>query len=459
MNKRLKKYMEDKAAIVTEMDSILALDTTTPDQDKRFDELKAQAETLQAKIKKENDLMNARETDMPAIKDVNEETVDEKAVRVPAARERVPATAHRLIHEQAKCFKTEDEQKMAYAWGQQMLAHLGNPRAVQYCRDYGYMPQYAVENESVNTQGGYLVFPEIDRSILKLELAYGSFQANARNVPMASDVMIRDRKTGGLTMYAVGESEAITESTMAWDQIQLIARKWGVLTRITNELSADTIIPIMDQLASDVAWASATKKDLVGFLGTGLSTHHGINGIVTKIQSVNMTGTTVDEGGGVIMGTGNAFSELILSDITKLMGLLPDYARANAKFYCHTAIAANVLDLLKAAAGGNTYNDLQTGKMTRNFMGYPVITNNTMASAEATNALILLFGDLSQAADFGTRQGTTMAVSDSAYVGSQSVFERDQLAVRWTERWDINVHDIGTATAAGPVVMLGMKSS
>jgi len=367
----------------------------------------------------------------------------------------MPATAHRLIHGQAKCFKSEDDQKMAYSWGQQMLAHLGNPRAIQYCRDYGYMPQYAVENEATNTQGGYLVFPEIDRAIIKLELEYGSFQANARNVPMNSDVMLRDRKTGGLTMYAIGESDAITESTMAWDQIQLIARKWGVLTRITNELSADAIIPIMDQLASDVAWASATKKDLVGFLGTGLSTHHGINGIVTKLSALNGT----DEAGGMIVGTGNAYSELILSDITKLMGLLPDYARANAKFYCHTAVASNVLDLLKAAAGGNTYNDLQTGKMTRNFMGYPVVTNNTMASAEASSALILMFGDLSQAADFGVRQGTTMAVSDSAYVGSQSVFERDQLAVRWTERWDINVHDIGTATAAGPVVILAMKAS
>jgi HK97 family phage major capsid protein len=402
--------------------------------------------------------MKARETDMPAIKDGNDEVQTENLQKAQDSKLVIPAEPKRLFTN-AKCFKTEESQKWAYVWGQQVMAMCGNRFAAQYCQDYGYSPWQAVHNEGTNTQGGYLVFPEIDRNIIQLELEYGSFQANARNVPMTTERTVRDRKDSGLTMYAVGESDAGTESTMAWSQVELIARDWMVLTRLTNQLNNDSIVPIMDALGRDVAMASAKKKDDAGFIGDGTSTYHGITGIVKRLQAVNLTGSTVDEGGGVIMATGNAFSEVVLADFTKLIGILPSYAGTNPKFYCHSAVAGGLLDLLKAAATGNSFLDIQNGKPTRTFLGYPVVTNNSMASAEATNALIVLFGDLSLAADFGDRQQTTMAISDSAYVGSQSVFERNQLALRWTERWDINVHDVGTSTVAGPVVMLGMKSS
>ena len=38
-------------------------------------------------------------------------------------------------------------------------------------------------------------------------------------------------------------------------------------------------------------------------------------------------------------------------------------------------------------------------------------------------------------------------------------FEQDEIALRWVERFDINVHDVGTTSAAGPVVALLGKAS
>lgn len=463
MNKRLKKYLEDKATACAEMESILAIEgVMTAENQEKFNDLKASVETLQAKIDKEKELQKFRETDMPTVKDVNQETDDEKSARIDIPKKPPVVSGRRYFN--AMVFKTEETQRWAYIWGQQFMALRGNPFAAQYCKDYGFTPTYVSpsavgQSEGINTEGGYLVLPEIDREIVKLELQYGSFQANARNVPMTSNTKDRDRKTGNLTMYAVGEKVAGTQSNLTWDQLALIAKDWMVLTTLSNQLNNDSIIPIMDELANDVALASAKKKDDTGFVGDGTSTYHGITGIVNKLKAVNMTGTTVDEGGGVIMGTGNAFSEIVLADFTKLIGILPRYAGMNPKFYCHSAVAGGLLDLLKAAATGNSFLDIQNGKPTRTFLGYPVETNNSMASAEATNALIVLFGDLRLAADFGDRQQTTFAISDSATVDSVSVFTTNQLALRWTERWDINVHDVGTSTAAGPVVMLGMKSS
>ena len=68
-----------------------------------------------------------------------------------------------------------------------------------------------------------------------------------------------------------------------------------------------------------------------------------------------------------------------------------------------------------------------------------------------------LFGDLTLAASFGDRRQTTIQISEHATVGGGSVFEQDELAVRGTERFDINVHDTGITGASGesgPIVGL-----
>jgi HK97 family phage major capsid protein len=48
----------------------------------------------------------------------------------------------------------------------------------------------------------------------------------------------------------------------------------------------------------------------------------------------------------------------------------------------------------------------------------------------------------------GTRRGITIATSEHIY------FETDEIGIRGTERFDINVHDIGDTTNAGPIVAL-----
>ena len=59
-----------------------------------------------------------------------------------------------------------------------------------------------------------------------------------------------------------------------------------------------------------------------------------------------------------------------------------------------------------------------------------------------------LFGDIAMAATFGDRRGMTVARS------TEYKFAEDQIAIKATERFDINIHDIGDTTNAGPVVAL-----
>lgn len=85
------------------------------------------------------------------------------------------------------------------------------------------------------------------------------------------------------------------------------------------------------------------------------------------------------------------------------------------------------------------------------FLGYPVqmvnVMNSTTSAQTSTHGLVY-FGDLAMAALFGSRRGVSIAVDSSRY------FELDQLAIRGTQRFDINVHGTGTASVAGPVIQL-----
>jgi HK97 family phage major capsid protein len=114
---------------------------------------------------------------------------------------------------------------------------------------------------------------------------------------------------------------------------------------------------------------------------------------------------------------------------------------------------------LQYAAGGNSKDDLGSGTGAM-FLGYPVRFIQSMPKTDAVSQIACYLGDLSMASMYGDRRQITMSFSDSAYVGSRSVFERDETAIRWTNRFDINVHDVGnqSGTAAsrvpGPIVGL-----
>jgi HK97 family phage major capsid protein len=108
---------------------------------------------------------------------------------------------------------------------------------------------------------------------------------------------------------------------------------------------------------------------------------------------------------------------------------------------------------LANAAGGNTSADITSGPgMT--FLGYPVEVSQVFPSATASGQIPVVFGNFRMAGMLGDRRQETIAFSDTATVGGQSVWERDQIAVKGSQRFDIVIHDFGSGTVAGPIVAL-----
>lgn len=354
-----------------------------------------------------------------------------------------------------KSFKGEKHIERAYRAGMFLLATLSrNQKALEFCQANGLIRAHSGE---LNSTGGFLVPDEFDSTLIDLRIQYGAFRRNANVVPMASDTLIRPRRTGGLTAYFTGGGDAATESTKAWDSVTLVAKKLSVLTKYEMELSDDAAINIADDLASEIAYAFAQKEDNCGFNGDGTSTYGGIVGVCAKLLGLSATRANI---AGLQVASGNAWSEIVIGDIQGVVGKLPQFARlsGNVKFYCSHEFYATVLMRLAQAVGGVTATEIQNG-FGPSFFGVPVEFVEVMPHVEANDAVCLLYGNLSQAAMLGDRRGTTIAMTDS----DSTDFAKAIKAIRGDTRFDINVHDVGnqsgTATLRTPGPIVGLLTA
>ena len=360
---------------------------------------------------------------------------------------------------QVRNFTGADAEVRAYRFGMWALAsplarHFGGvPAGVikiaqEFCRTHGMTLERAHSSKDNNT-GGVLVPVEFSADILDLREKYGVFRRNAYVTGMLSDKKQVLRRKGEIEAYPVGDGQTIPESQMEWDAIGLHAHKIATLAKYESEVSEDSITSFGDELAGEIARAMAKFEDRAGFVGDGTSEFHGIVGAVTKLQSLDAIVANI---AGLVEASGNLWSEITLSDMRKLIALIPDSAdEQNAKWYCSRKFFAEVMLRLSG----------ETILQRKSFLGYPVEITQVMPKKEANSSIPVLFGDLRQAATFGDRRAPTFKVTDS----NRDDFSTDLLTIRGTERIDIVVHGVGNASAvedereAGPIVGLIMQAS
>jgi HK97 family phage major capsid protein len=414
------------------------------------------AEDLEVILAPKKAVEEAEDEEMKAAEDVEEEEEEvapksiapifRKGLRQSAAAS-APSIIRPRMWGSLKNFKDDSNGegvKKAERFGRWLLAQTGHRKSLNWCERNGL--EVKAHTEGVNSAGGFLVPDEFETELITLREEYGVFRRNARTRPMSSDTLRVPRRGSGLTASFVGEATAGTESTQTFESILLVAKKVMVLTTISNELSEDAFVNLADDVAGEIAYALAKKEDECGFNGTGLSSEGGIEGIVTKIEA----GTTGVMYADAALATD--FGDMTLDDIGAMMGLLPAYADTpNAKFYMHKATWHGCFEAALTSTGGTSAREIKDGYRGQpTLFGYPVEFTQVMRSAYSANKIGALFGDLSLAASFGDRRQTEVQISDSAL----NAFEQDELAIRGTERFDINVHDVGDSSAAGPVVGL-----
>ena len=341
--------------------------------------------------------------------------------------------------------KTPEGQMRAYRAGMWLRATLyADANSVDWCRRNGVGIRSALAG-GVNTSGGALVPEELERAIIDLREDFGLFRRVCRVAPMGSDTRNIPRRKGGLTAFFVGENTEGTESDASWDNVQLMAKKLMVLTRMSSEISEDAVIDLADQMAEEIAYALAVKEDNVGFVGTGIGSDGGIVGVLVKaINGLHEKAKVA------AAATHDQLSEIDATDLISLMSVLPRFAKRGAAWYCSPTAQELVFNAIKIAGGGTTRDMLADADVPR-FLGFPIQVTDVMAddaAATFNGQVMVAFGNLRQAATLGDRRGIRVALSSERY------WSEDQIGIKGTERFDINVHDLGSNTEKSPFAVL-----
>lgn len=362
-----------------------------------------------------------------------------------------------------KNFKGPDADVRAFKLGMTALAEFwGNAKAIEFCKTHGIAIK--AQTEGVNSAGGATLSPELSTDIIDLREEFGVIEKYLKVAPMKSESLEIMRRTGGLTAYWAGEGEAITASQKSWDRIELNARKLGAIALYSSELNEDSIVNLGDDLAGEIAYAFANKIDEAGFNGDGSETYGKIVGFRNALK--NLSGTIANIAGLVVAtgtGYGSSYDSITLKDFLKVKARLPRYAykRGQPRWFVSQFIWNTVMESLALAAGGVPAMEIQTGlsRETPTFLGYPVEIVEVMPIDPAVSQVVALFGVPVLAGTIGMGRNLTLSLSD------QYQWATDMLAIKGTQRLDINIHDVGNASGTaslrkpGPMVGLITASS
>jgi len=342
-------------------------------------------------------------------------------------------------HRKLRAFENEEDAYRAGLWFK--AAFLNDSEASRLCNDYGI---FNTATEGTDSAGGYLVPDELSSAIIAVRNRAGVSRQLCKVVGMSSDVMNIPKVTAGLTVEYPAEAAEITASDQTWGQVALAAVKRAVIAKTSNELLHDSVINVIDDLAVAIGNAFAVQEDNELINGDASSTYGGESGILNAMGSSSK----------VNMASGNtAFADITLVNLNALVGTMPDkyYASASPAWLIgRLAWAANIQNLVYAA-GGNTLSDMASGAAPQLF-GFPVYISDQMP-ADAVSTCGALFGNFQDGVVIGDREDVEISVSEEAF------WANDITAVKGTTRYDINVHDAGTGSAAGALVGLFTAAS
>ena len=444
---KLKKLLDELAAVVAEMEatSEMPAEGDAPAMSAEQEASLRSLETRAAKLREQVELLQRIEAKQVELRAVIERAAPAKAVEAPEVKETTVETRNYAIPRatgRLKAFTGPNAEERAYRAGMHLKGYtLGDAEARRWCVDHGV--ESRAQAGSINSLGGVLVSDELSSEIIRLVEEFGVVPSEFRRVSMNTDSVLVARRTSGLSARPIGENAAPSTSDVTFDNVNLIAKLWGIDNRVPNSLLEDSVIDLADAMAVEVAQSFAEAFDNAGLIGDGGSSYHGTVGVATSV----VDGT---HAASVVTATSRTtFDALTLTDFTSLVAKAPLFARRNAKFFISPAGYGSSMLRLMVTNAGNNAADIAGGANLQ-FLGFPVVLCHPLQSAltGTTGTVACLFGDMSQAATYGERRGVTIKTDTSRFI------EYDQTLTFATSRVAMVAHDLGSATKAGPVCAL-----
>jgi len=438
---KLDQIKKESRQVADEIDALRAVETddaaVIEQRDADLDRLMKRAEELTADAEAATKVVEARQK-LDAI--VNRctaldqpQTVDTREVAKPEP----VRYGRRLRH--------FDSVEAAYRCGQFIAGYvIGNESAREWCENNN-VESRAMGGASA-TKGGAFVDDILSDTLIRNVEEKDEIYNDMQQFPMVSDTLLIPKRTAGFSGAWTAENAEISTSDATATQIQLVASKYATGTRVSTELVADSVIDLAQMVVTEFAttYTAALTEAVVN--GDGSSSYGSITGILDSTSGIASNAGSIHE----CAAGANLPSEVSVNDFTTLLALCPRYALDNARFVCSPYIYHQVLQRLDLAQG---VSSLQVGAGA-NFLGYPVTLSTAMPGSSAdAGDVVVLFGDMSRAGAFGLRRNFELASSTDRYIeyGQVGFFGSIRAAAAW--------HDLGSASAAGPVVGLQLGSA
>ena len=354
-------------------------------------------------------------------------------------------------------YKTAEafRQALVYETGSLFKANPASPDTVRKAGEHlvkaGVVNKDYVAQRNYNTTyqgaGGALTSQSFYPDLLKLVNKWGVARKLAKVVPMDQARVIRPRSTGDFTLEYLTESTSTTTQRNTYSNITLEAKTGIIGCTVSSQVMQDGNIDLAQDIAIDIARGVARQEERALFIGDATATHGYMSGFANEFALLTVASATGATAGGA------SWTDHTDSHLISVMSKLPDYAWENACWVCHPAAVSLIFNRLASSnPGGLTlenFDRLGLGKHLA-YRGFPILTSNAIngTSAAAANTIDAYFGDFSMASMIGDRMALSIEVDNS--VG----FREYAVAIRGVVRHDVNVHDIGSTSAAGPVVCL-----
>lgn len=290
-------------------------------------------------------------------------------------------------------------------------------------------PKMKALNETTGSAGGFLVPIEFERSINKYVEQYDQIRRVSTVLAMGTSTMRLNALSGEPTAYIVGEGVGITGSAMTFAEPILTAKKYAAIVDWTSEVEEDAELNLIDLVAERIGRQIA-KTEQTEFLTGATAGSEGML-VVTGVTNVNLRKDATF--------TGTTFSDITWDDLANMHAALQaiDLVDAEDSVYMMSPTVFNVLRKAKASTSGEYFvlPAPQDGVVAKAW-GHDVVLNNQMpqVSATATGTKFVLLSNFKKHAFIGDRRGITVKISTEGYVGGQSLFERDNAALRVTKR-------------------------
>lgn len=260
-------------------------------------------------------------------------------------------------------------------------------------------------NTGSDPDGGYLVLPEMDRTIDRFLPTVCTISRLAKTITISTSQYQKMVKTAGMSMRRIAEGSAGGESTEpTYSKLLIDVHTAEVEPWVNNETLEDAFIDLAGDLAQEAAIAFAEGLGAEYVTGNGVGKGRGIAAYDMVANASYAWGKV----GYIATGKSAAFASVAPSDkvISLQHALKPGY-RPGAVWLANDATVGVMRQMKDGSGSYYLWQPDPAGAFGGRFLGSPVEVDDNVADIGA-GSLSLAYGNFKRAYTIVNRTGTTL---------------------------------------------------